>query len=128
MALNREDGGNRKYICVQLPEPCDKDSEAFKAGYKTIADIAKERIRRAGKKIKEEIAAEKKAKKGKLDFGEGGESKEDIDKLLLDILPGVLDEKQRKNKIRNLVYAMSKRDKSIKNQGTNRYPKWVKVR
>lgn len=55
-------------------------------------------------------------------------SKEDIDNLLLDILPGVLDEKQRKNKIRNLVYAMSKRDKSIKNQGTNRYPKWVRIR
>ena len=54
-------------------------------------------------------------------------SKEDIDKLLLDILPGVLDEKQRKNKIRNLVYAMSKRDKTIINQGTNRYPKWVRV-
>lgn len=54
-------------------------------------------------------------------------SKEDIDKLLLDILPGVLDEKQRKNKIRNLVYAMSKRDKTIINQGTNRYPEWVRV-
>jgi len=55
-------------------------------------------------------------------------SKEEIDKLLLDILPGVLDEKQRKNKIRNLIYAMSKRDKTIINQGTNRYPKWVRVR
>lgn len=55
-------------------------------------------------------------------------SKEDIDKLLLDILPGVLDEKQRKNKIRNLIYAMSKRDKSIINQGTNRYPQWVRLR
>ena len=54
-------------------------------------------------------------------------SKEDIDKLLLDILPGVLDEKQRKNKIRNLVYAMSKKDKTIINQGTNRNPKWVRV-
>lgn len=55
-------------------------------------------------------------------------SKEDIDKLLLDILPGVLDEQQRRNKIRNLVYAMSKKDKTIKNQGTNRYPKWTRVR
>ena len=55
-------------------------------------------------------------------------SKEDIDNLLLDILPGVLDEKQRKNKIRNLVYALSKKDKTIENQGTNRYPKWVRVR
>ena len=58
----------------------------------------------------------------------GQVSKEEIDKLLLDILPGVLDEKQRKNKIRNLVYAMSKRDKTIINQGTNRHPKWVRIR
>lgn len=55
-------------------------------------------------------------------------SKEDIDNLLLDILPGVLDEKQRKNKTRNLIYAMSKKDKTIINQGTNRHPKWVRVR
>lgn len=55
MQMNREDGGNRKYICVQLPEPCDENSEAGKAGYKTIADIAKERIRRAGAKIRTEI-------------------------------------------------------------------------
>lgn len=54
-------------------------------------------------------------------------SKADIDKLLLDILPGVLDEKQRKNKIRNLVYAMSKRDKTIINQGTKRHPKWIRA-
>ena len=47
MQLNAEDGGNRRFICVQMPEPCDKKSEAFKAGYKTIADIGKERIRRA---------------------------------------------------------------------------------
>ncbi len=54
MQLNTDDGGNRKFIMVQLPEPCDEKSEAFKAGYKTIAEISKERIRRAGKKIKEE--------------------------------------------------------------------------
>ena len=53
MQLNAEDGGNRKFIMVQLPEPCDEQSEAFKAGYKTIAEISKERIRRAGKKILE---------------------------------------------------------------------------
>ena len=53
MQLNAEDGGNRKFIMVQLPEVCDEKSEAFKAGYKTIAEIGKERIRRAGKKIKE---------------------------------------------------------------------------
>jgi len=53
MKLNAEDGGNRKFIMVQIPEPCDKKSEAFKAGFKTIAEISKERIRRAGKKILE---------------------------------------------------------------------------
>lgn len=54
MQLNSEDGGNRKYIMVQLPEETPEDSEARKAGYNTIPEIAKERIRRAGKKIKEE--------------------------------------------------------------------------
>lgn len=58
MDLNKEDGGNRKYICVQLPELTDEKSEAYKAGYKTIAEISKERIRRAGKKIQEEIKSE----------------------------------------------------------------------
>ena len=53
MQLNAEDGCNRKFIMVQLPEPCDENSEAFKAGYKNIAEISKERIRRAGKKILE---------------------------------------------------------------------------
>jgi len=56
MKLNAEVGGKRKFIMVQLPEACDEKSEAFKAGYKTIAEISKERIRRAGKKIKEENA------------------------------------------------------------------------
>lgn len=55
-------------------------------------------------------------------------SREDIDNLLMDILPGVLDEDQRKNKIRNLIYAMSKKDKTIINQGTSRYPKWAQIR
>jgi len=54
MQLNAIDGGNRRFIMVQLPESCDEKSEAFKAGYKTIAEIGKERIRLAGKKIKEE--------------------------------------------------------------------------
>lgn len=54
MQLNAEDGGNRKFIMVQLPEKTDEKSEAFKAGYKNICEIGKERIRRAGKKIKEE--------------------------------------------------------------------------
>lgn len=54
MQLNAEDGGHRKFIMVQLPEPCDEKSEAFKAGYKNICEIGKERIRRAGDKIKAE--------------------------------------------------------------------------
>ncbi|MBR3603200.1 MAG: site-specific DNA-methyltransferase [Elusimicrobiaceae bacterium] len=54
MRLNAEDGGNRKFIMVQLPEECDKTSEAYKAGYKNICEIGKERIRRAAKQIKEE--------------------------------------------------------------------------
>lgn len=54
MQLNAEDGGNRKFIMVQLPEVCDEKSEAYKAGYENIAEISKERIRRAGKKIKKE--------------------------------------------------------------------------
>ena len=52
MEMNAEDGGNRKFILVQLPECCDEKSEAVKAGYETICDIGEERIRRAGKKIK----------------------------------------------------------------------------
>ncbi len=66
MNLNEQDGGNRKYICVQLPEKTHPKSEAYKVGYKTIADIAKERIRRAAKKIEEEVETEKLKK---LDLG-----------------------------------------------------------
>jgi len=66
MQLNAEDGGNRKFIMVQLPESCDQNSEAYKTGYKTIAEIGKERIRRAGKKIVEEM----KDKNQQLELGE----------------------------------------------------------
>src|SRR5690606_2823623 len=64
MQLNAEDTsassvpGKRKYIMVQLPEPTDEKSEAYKAGYKNICEIGKERIRRAAKKIKEETGAD----------------------------------------------------------------------
>lgn len=51
MQLNAEDGGHRKFIMVQLPEKTDEKSEAYKAGYKNICEIGKERIRRAGKQI-----------------------------------------------------------------------------
>lgn len=56
MQLNAEDGGNRRFICVQLPEVCDEKSEAYKAGYKNICEIGKERIRRAGAKILEKYS------------------------------------------------------------------------
>lgn len=56
MQLNAEDGGNRKFIMVQLPELCDEKSEAYKAGYKNICEIGKERIRRAGQKILKEFS------------------------------------------------------------------------
>lgn len=58
MQVNAENRGNRKFILVQLPERCDSKSQAFKEGYKTICDIGEERIRRAGKKIKEETGAD----------------------------------------------------------------------
>ncbi|MFD1954593.1 site-specific DNA-methyltransferase [Paenibacillus thailandensis] len=58
MKLNSEDGGNRKYIMIQLPEKTDENSEAYKAGFKNICEIGKERIRRAAKKIKEETGAD----------------------------------------------------------------------
>ena len=57
MQLNAEDGGNRKYIMVQIPEKCSEKSEAYKEGYSTICEVAKERIRRAAKKIQEETNA-----------------------------------------------------------------------
>lgn len=55
MELNAEDGGNRKFIMVQLPEPLDEKSEAYKDGYRTICDIGEERIRRAGEKVKHDL-------------------------------------------------------------------------
>ena len=55
MQLNAEDGGNRRFILVQLPELCDEKSEAYKAGYKNICEIGKERIRRAGEKLKDTL-------------------------------------------------------------------------
>jgi adenine-specific DNA-methyltransferase len=67
MKLNSEDAGNRKYIMVQLPEPTDENSEAYKAGYKTISEIGKERIRRAAKKIAEEVEEAKEKRKKEKD-------------------------------------------------------------
>ena len=75
--LNKHDKGNRKFILVQLPEPCAEDSEAFKAGYKTISDIGKERIRRVIKKLNEE-------RKGKLDLDQSGKQDRGFKVLKLD--------------------------------------------
>lgn len=68
MEANAEDGGTRKFIMVQLPETCADDSEAVKAGYKTICEIGKERIRRAGKKIAEGLSPAE-SKQGELNLG-----------------------------------------------------------
>ena len=67
--LNAEDGGNRRWICVQLPELTDEKSEAYKAGYRTIADIARERIRRAGAKIRADQADKLASRDAPLNLG-----------------------------------------------------------
>ena len=69
MQLNAEDGGNRKHIQVQLPEPTDEKSEAYKAGYRKISDIARERINRAGEKIKTDYADKLAERDTPLDIG-----------------------------------------------------------
>lgn len=76
MELNKEDGGNRKFILVQLPEETSPDSEAYKAGYKNIAEISKERIRRAAKKIQQEL--EDKNQQQELEFEQKQEQKLDL--------------------------------------------------
>ena len=78
MELNKEDGGNRQFIMVQLPEPCGKDTEAFKAGYKNICEIGKERIRRVIKKIEAEYAESEKSTQGELDLGAPTKQKPDL--------------------------------------------------
>ncbi len=76
MQLNAEDGGNRKFIMVQLPEKTDEKSEANKAEYKNICEIGKERIRRAGEKIKQELLDKS---DGKFDFEGSARNPEDLD-------------------------------------------------
>ena len=79
MQINSEDGARRKYILVQIPELLDKNSDAFNEGYRTICDLGKERIRRAAKKIKEELQAKQQQQQGKLDFED--DTNVDISKL-----------------------------------------------
>lgn len=76
--LNMEDGGNRKFIMVQLPEPCHDNSEAYKAGYHTIADVGKERIRRVIKKIEEEQVKKTKVSESRLPGLEEGQLQLDL--------------------------------------------------
>lgn len=59
MNLNLQDAGKRRFIMIQVPEFCNEKSEAYKSGYKTIAEIGKERIRRAGKKLEKKTLAKK---------------------------------------------------------------------
>lgn len=68
MQLNKVDGGNRRFICVQMAEPCDSKSEAYKAGYSNIAEISKERIRRASAKLRTEVESERAQKATELTF------------------------------------------------------------
>jgi adenine-specific DNA-methyltransferase len=105
MQLNAEDGGNRKYILVQLPEEIKEDKPAFKAGYRTIDEIGRERIRKAAKKIKEETGAE-------IDYGFKTYSLKNIEedvltkldyfddnpKLVLDDLVSIFDTENAKGK------------------------------
>ena len=74
MQLNKEDGGNRHFICIQLPELCDPEKDAYKAGYSTIAEISKERIRRASAKIRAEVENERAQHAGEISFEETTEA------------------------------------------------------
>lgn len=74
MQLNKEDGGDRKFICIQLPELCDPNKEAYKAGYSTVAEISKERIRRASAKIRAEVENERAQHAGEISFEETTEA------------------------------------------------------
>ena len=91
MQLNAEDRGNRKFIMVQLPEKTPEDSEAHKAGYKNICEIGKERIRRAGKKIKEEYPDAKDLDTGFRVFRVDESNFEDVERTPKDYNQGELD-------------------------------------
>src|SRR5690606_16327571 len=105
MDLNKADGGNRKYICVQLPELTDEKSEAYKAGYKTIAEISKERIRRAGKKINEDL---------ELMIADLNKKIEDL-KLKISELKGQLPTEENKSEIQNHESEIQNHQSKIKN-------------
>lgn len=104
MQLNDEDKGNRKWICVQLPELCDEESEAYKAGYKTIADIGKERIKRASKKIKGDIDSGLKVFKLDNSNFKIWQGKFENPKSLLDSMKDFVDNVKRDSTQDNLLY------------------------
>ena len=115
MQLNAEDGGNRKFIMVQLPEICDEKSEAYKAGYKNICEIGKERIRRAGKKIVEEI------KNASITFGKNRKDVKEMsadERKSFDKAINMASEKlNQEDGLKNLEDFMNQADKTIPDIG-----------
>lgn len=115
MQLNAEDGGNRKFIMVQLPEKTDEKSEAYKAGYKNICEIGKERIRRAGKKIVEEI------KNASITFGKNRKDVKEMsvdERKSFDKAINMASEKlNQEDGLKNLEDFMKQADKTISDIG-----------
>lgn len=115
MQLNAEDGGNRKFIMVQLPEKTDEKSEAYKAGYKNICEIGKERIRRAGKKIVEEI------KNASITFGKNRKDVKEMsvdERKSFDKAINMASEKlNQEDGLKNLEDFMQQADKTIPDIG-----------
>jgi adenine-specific DNA-methyltransferase len=116
MQLNAEDGGNRKFIMVQLPEKTDEKSEAYKAGYKNICEIGKERIRRAGKKIKEELIANREKFKNELNDIVGGAAFATNPSSMNYFAANASEEK--KDKANKLINEISELDAKIDNLDT----------
>ena len=118
MQLNAEDGGKRRFIMVQLPEVCSESSEAAKLGYKSIAEIGKERIRRAGEKIKNELQVKhaewkkkqsiESKKSGKLDLTDGEESEDAPNPYVIN--PNTLDIGFKSFRIENTKINWLKKD------------------
>ena len=115
MQLNAEDGGNRRFIMVQLPEKTDEKSEAYKAGYKNICEIGKERIRRAGKKIVEEI------KNASITFGKNRKDVKEMsvdERKSFDKAINMASEKlNQEDGLKNLEDFMKQADKTISDIG-----------
>ena len=111
MKLNTEDDGNRKFIMVQLPEVCDEKSEAAKAGYKSICEIGEERIRRAGKKIADELEPGQKLpdigfRVFKIDSSNFEDVARDPDSLVQDALFGLADNLKADRTPEDILYQL----------------------